>query len=102
MPSTPAVVRTQPRRYDRWLPWRFIDAGLSRRHDPHFQLEVTLATLFALATGAFLHVVEDYLDNDPIVRWDVEFSRWLHVHHNGTLFSFFETVTWAGNVAFLA
>jgi membrane-associated phospholipid phosphatase len=58
--------------------------------------------LFALAVGAFGHIVEDYLDHDPIVRWDVEFSRWLHLHSNGTLRSFFEVITYAGNVAVLA
>jgi membrane-associated phospholipid phosphatase len=74
----------------------------ARRRDPRLQAQVALATLFALALGAFLHVVEDYLDNDPIVRWDVEFSRWLHVHSNETLRTLFSAVTWAGNVAFLA
>jgi undecaprenyl-diphosphatase len=81
---------------------RPFESAWSRRDDPQFRLEVTLATIFALATGAFLHVVEDYLDSDPIVRWDVEFSRWLHVHSDGALLSFFKVVTWAGNVAFLA
>jgi membrane-associated phospholipid phosphatase len=81
---------------------RWIEAVWSRRHDPQFRLQITLATVFALATGAFLHIVEDYLDNDPIVRWDVEFSGWLHLRSNGTLVSLFEVVTWAGNVAFLA
>jgi membrane-associated phospholipid phosphatase len=74
----------------------------ARRRDPRFQAQVALATVFALALGAFLHVVEDYLDNDPIVRWDVEFSRWLYIHTNGTLHGLFSVVTWAGNVAFLA
>jgi membrane-associated phospholipid phosphatase len=74
----------------------------SRRNEPRLQAQVALATAFALALGAFLHIVEDYLDNDPIVRWDVEFSRWLHVHSSGTLVSFFKLVTWAGNVATLA
>jgi undecaprenyl-diphosphatase len=84
------------------LPRRLFDSARARRDEPQFQLQVTLATVFALATGAFLHVVEDYLDSEPIVRWDVEFSRWLHVHSNGALVSFFKVVTWAGNVAFLA
>jgi lipoprotein signal peptidase len=61
-----------------------------------------LATLFAATLGALLHVVEDYLDYDAIVRWDVEFSRWLHEHSNGALLSLFNVATLAGNVAFLA
>jgi undecaprenyl-diphosphatase len=81
---------------------RWVGTAWSWRHDPRFRLQVTLATLFALATGAFLHIVEDYLDNDPIVRWDVELSRWLHLHSNGTLVTLFKVLTWAGNVAILA
>lgn len=61
-----------------------------------------LATAFAAALAAFLHIVEDYLTGDPIVRWDVEFSRWLHEHSNATLLSIFKLATLAGNVAFLA
>jgi membrane-associated phospholipid phosphatase len=74
----------------------------SRRHDPRLQAKVALGTAFALALFVFLNVVEDYLDKDPLVRWDVEFSRWLHVHTNGSLLSFFKVVTWAGNVVTLA
>jgi membrane-associated phospholipid phosphatase len=97
------VLRTQPRgRSLPAFPLRWFEEAWSRRQDPHFQILASLAVLLTLATGAFLHIVEDYLDNDPIVRWDVEFSRWLHVHSNGTLRSFFEVVTYAGNVALLA
>jgi undecaprenyl-diphosphatase len=73
-----------------------------RRGDPHVQLVVTLAAVFTATTLAFLHVVEDYLGKDPIVRWDVELSRWLHLHSNGTLVTLFKVLTWAGNVAVLA
>ena len=72
------------------------------RRDPRTTLRLTLTTFFALAVGAFAHVVEDYLDRESIVRWDVEFSRWLHVHSSGGLVSFFKLLTWLGNVAFLA
>ena len=90
-PSRPTPFRTD----------RF--AGIwSRRHDPRLQLQIALATAFALALYLFLHVVEDYLENEAIVRWDVEFSRWLHVHSNGPLVSFFKLATWAGNIATLA
>ena len=73
-----------------------------RSREPRFQLQVALAALFAFFVGAFAHVVEDYLGREELTRWDVEFSRWLHVHANGTLTSFFKVVTYAGNVAFLA
>ena len=100
--AAPTVHHAQPR--SRQTPFRADRlAGIwSRRHDPRLQVQVALATAFALALYAFLHVLEDYLDNEALVRWDVEFSRWLHVHSNGTLVSFFKVVTWAGNVATLA
>ena len=100
--AAPTVHHAQPR--SRQTPFRADRlAGIwSRRHDPRLQAQVALATAFALALYAFLHVLEDYLDNEALVRWDVEFSRWLHVHSNGALVSFFKVVTWAGNVATLA
>jgi len=38
---------------------------------------------------------------DPIVRWDVELSRWIHRHSSSELVSVFQAVTWAGNAATL-
>jgi len=70
--------------------------------DPRLQVQAVLALLFAGAAAAFAHIVEDYLTGDPLVRWDVEFSRWLHDHSSPALVSFFEVVTWAGNVVTLA
>lgn len=74
----------------------------TQRRDPRVQLQVALALLFAGAVAAFAHITEDYLTGDPLVRWDLEFSRWLHEHSNSTLVSIFKVVTLAGNVAFLA
>jgi membrane-associated phospholipid phosphatase len=74
----------------------------ARRHDPRLQIQAALAVLFAGAIAAFAHIVEDYLTGDPLVRWDVEFSRWLHVHSNPALVSVFKIVTIGGTVAFLA
>jgi len=83
--------------------WRRLLTGAwARRHDPHFRLQVILSALFAAAVFAFAHIAEDYLTGDPIVRWDVEFSRWLHVHSNSTLVSLFKVVTLAGSVEVLA
>lgn len=45
--------------------------------------------------------MEDYLTGDPIVRWDVEFARWLHEHSSGWLVEFFKIVTPAGNAVVL-
>jgi membrane-associated phospholipid phosphatase len=74
----------------------------TQRRDPQVQLQVGLALLFAGAVAAFAHITEDYLTGDPLVRWDLEFSRWLHEHSSSTLVSIFKVVTLAGNVAFLA
>src|SRR5215208_1413794 len=74
----------------------------ARRGDPHLQLQAVLAGLFGGAVWAFGHVVEDYLTGDPLVRWDVEFSRWLHEHSSLMLVSLFDVFTWAGSVPVLA
>jgi membrane-associated phospholipid phosphatase len=74
----------------------------ARRSDPHLQLQVALAALFGAAAWAFGHIVEDYLTGDPLVRWDVEFSRWLHEHSSSTLVSVFNVFTFAGSVPVLA
>ncbi len=81
---------------------RFAGSARERLHDPHVRLEVVLALVFLGAVTAFAHVVEDYLTGDPIVVWDVEFSRWLHEHSSPALVSAFKVVTLAGNAVFLA
>ena len=70
--------------------------------DPKRQLQVALLVLFAAAIAAFGHIVEDYLTGDPIVRWDVELSRWIHTHSSDELVAVAQVVTWAGNIATLA
>jgi membrane-associated phospholipid phosphatase len=79
-----------------------VPVAWARRREPRFRAQVALAVLFAAALATFAHLVEDYLTGDPIVRWDVEFSRWLHVHSSANLVSLFKIVTIGGNVAFLA
>jgi membrane-associated phospholipid phosphatase len=61
-----------------------------------------LLATFVAAMAAFGHIVEDYLTGDPLVRWDVEFSRWLHQHSNPALVSAFKVFTLLGSVPFLA
>ncbi|HET7857390.1 MAG TPA: phosphatase PAP2 family protein [Gaiellaceae bacterium] len=74
----------------------------ARRGDPRLLVQLALVALCAAAVSAFGWVVEDYLTDDPLVQWDVEFSRWLHDHSSPTLVSAFDVVTLAGNVALLA
>lgn len=81
---------------------RSLSAAWTSLRDPHVRLQVALALLFAAAIWAFGHVVEDYLTGDPLVRWDVEFSRWLHEHSNASLVSAFKVFTSAGSVQVLA
>jgi undecaprenyl-diphosphatase len=54
------------------------------------------------AVAAFAHLTEDYLTGDPLVRWDLEFARWLHEHASSRLVSVFDIVTLAGNAVVLA
>jgi membrane-associated phospholipid phosphatase len=72
------------------------------RRDPRWRELALVAVLLAASLAAFFHVVEDYLTGDPIVRWDVQFARWLHDHASSTLVSLFKVVTLAGNAAILA
>jgi membrane-associated phospholipid phosphatase len=72
------------------------------RRDRRVRGVVATALLLLVSSAAFGHIVEDYLTGDPIVRWDVEFARWLHEHSSPRLVNVFEVVTLAGNVAVLA
>jgi undecaprenyl-diphosphatase len=74
---------------------------LLRHGDPRTLTISGLLTVLVAALAAFGHLVEDYLTGDPIVRWDVEFARWLHEHSSGPLVEFFKVVTLAGNAAVL-
>lgn len=81
---------------------RWLEIAWSRRREPEPQAQAFLLLVFLAAATAFGHVVEDYLTDDPLVRWDVEFSRWLHAHSAPALVSAFKTFTMLGSVPFLA
>lgn len=72
-----------------------------RHRDPRTLTSSGLLVVLVAALAAFGHLVEDYLTGDPIVRWDVQFARWLHEHSSGPLVEFFKIVTLAGNAAVL-
>ncbi len=72
-----------------------------RHRDPRTLTSSGLLVVLVAALAAFGHLVEDYLTGDPIVRWDVEFARWLHEHSSGPLVEFFKIVTLAGNATVL-
>lgn len=81
---------------------RLAAAVWAHRREPRWRWAAASAALFLASLVAFAHLVEDYLTGDPIVRWDVEFARWLHEHSSEALVSFFKVVTLAGNAAVLA
>src|SRR3954471_11433203 len=81
---------------------RGLPALWTRRRDPRLYAQLALLALFGVALWAFGLVVEDYLTGDPLVRWDVEFSRWLHVHSNPALVSICKAFTLLGSVPVLA
>jgi membrane-associated phospholipid phosphatase len=72
-----------------------------RNRDPRTLTLTGLVVAFVLDVIAFADLVEDYLTGDPIVRWDVHFATWLHVHASQPLVRVFEVVTYAGNAAVL-
>jgi membrane-associated phospholipid phosphatase len=72
-----------------------------RNGDPRTLTSSALLVVLVAALAAFGHLVEDFLTGDPIVRWDVQFARWLHEHSSGWLVEFFKVVTLAGNSAVL-
>jgi membrane-associated phospholipid phosphatase len=82
--------------------FRLLGNAWSRRREPQLRAQAFLLLVFLGAVAAFGHIVEDYLTGDPLVRWDVEFSRWLHEHSNPTLVSAFKLFTLLGSVPFLA
>ena len=82
--------------------WRWLGSAWSRRREPELQAQAFLLLMFLGAVAALGHIVEDYLTGDPLVRWDVEFSRWLHEHSNPALVSAFKVFTLLGSVPFLA
>jgi membrane-associated phospholipid phosphatase len=105
-PETVSVARggsAQPRPSARRVAvWRRLSGVWSRRREPGLQAQAFLLLALLGAVAAFGHIVEDYLTGDPLVRWDVEFSRWLHEHSNHALVSAFKVFTLLGSVPFLA
>jgi membrane-associated phospholipid phosphatase len=98
--STPSGESVSPARAGARSRW--VAAAWRRRTDPGSRRQAFLLVALVAAVLSFAHLAEDYLDRDAIVRWDVEFSRWLHAHSSDALLSFFKLVTYGGNVVSLA
>jgi membrane-associated phospholipid phosphatase len=65
-----------------------------RRERRHVALALAAAVVAAIAFGV---ITEDYLNNEPLVRWDVNFARWLADHRTTAGEDFFRTITWLGS-----
>jgi membrane-associated phospholipid phosphatase len=76
-------------------------ADAVRNRDPRTLTITGLLVGLVAAVSAFAHLTEDYLTGDPIVRWDVHFARWLHVHASDPLVRVFDAITLGGNAAVL-
>jgi undecaprenyl-diphosphatase len=50
-----------------------------------------------LAALTFARIAEDYLTNDPLARWDVEYARWLAGERTPTGIDVFRVVTFFGS-----
>jgi undecaprenyl-diphosphatase len=68
-------------------------------HDPkQRRLAVALAAA-VLSALAFAHIAEDYVTNDPLVRWDLSFARWLAGERSTVGVDFFRFLTFIGSPA---
>ena len=68
-------------------------------HDPK-QRRLALALSAAVfAAFAFARIAEDYLTNDPLVRWDLSFARWLAGERSTAGVDFFRVITFFGSPA---
>jgi len=52
-----------------------------------------------LSAIAFARIAEDYLTNDPLARWDVNFARWLSGQRDAVGTDIFRVVTFIGSPA---
>lgn len=64
------------------------------------QRRLLLALGWALASvTAFAHIAEDYLTNDPLARWDVQFADWLAGSRTVAGIDAFRVITFFGGPA---
>ena len=68
------------------------------RTPEHRRVLIALASAF-FAAFAFAHIAEDYLTNDPLARWDIQFARWLASERTGAATDAFRVLTFFGSPA---
>jgi membrane-associated phospholipid phosphatase len=82
---------------DRWhAVRRFIRARLDRKSELGLRLTVNVI-LFAGAIWTFAGLLEEVLDNESLVQWDVSVNAWTHQHVTATGLRFFHAVTLVGS-----
>jgi undecaprenyl-diphosphatase len=82
---------------DRWHELRrFVRARVDRKSELGLRLTVNVI-LFAGAIWAFAGLLEEVLDNETLVRWDVAINAWAHEHPTAAGLEFFRYVTLVGS-----
>ncbi|HTK50059.1 MAG TPA: phosphatase PAP2 family protein [Gemmatimonadaceae bacterium] len=87
--------RSHPRRW-----WRSLTGFLAARFDPHSSLGLWLTLDVVLLAGAvwgFGGLLEEVLDREALVRWDIAVVRWLRAHSSSLGDGIFSAVTILGS-----
>ncbi len=74
---------------------RFVRARLDRESELGLRLTVNVI-LFGGAIWAFAGLLEEVLDNETLVAWDVRVNAWTHEHVTAAGLRFFRAVTLVG------
>lgn len=94
---TTIATRGAARAADRWRRVRrFVRARLDRSSELGLWLTIDVV-LFAGAVWALGGVLEEVLDRQALVRWDVAVNAWFHVHTTAAGLRVFELVTQLGS-----
>ena len=79
--------------------WSWMRAFAARRLDRRspYGLRLTInLVLFAAGVWAFAALLEDVLERDALVRWDLSVNRWFHAHATAAGLRFFSLVSLFG------
>jgi membrane-associated phospholipid phosphatase len=82
---------------DRWRELRqFARGRLDRKSELGLRLTINVF-LFGGAVWAFGSLLEEVLDNETLVRWDVSVNEWLHAHATVSGLRIFDAITRIGS-----
>ena len=80
--------------------WHAVRRFIRKRVDRNSELGLRLSAnvvLFGLAIWAFSGLLEEVLDNETMVRWDVAANSWLHGHATPSGLRLFHYITLVGS-----